>query len=121
MMPTVDPEGHLTGRMALLYAAALLPITAALCWAGLSGTVFLIASQILGIGFAVLGRRFLLGRTDRSARRLFLASLVYLPLLLVVLVGDMSEPTTRNSSSPDARVVEAHNTALDDVGRLVTF
>lgn len=121
MLPSVDPEGHLTGRMALLYAVALLPITATLCWTGLSGTVFLIASQILSVSFAVLGWRFLLGRTDRSARRLFLASLVYLPLLLVVLVGDTGAPNPGDRDDRGIRVVEATDPADEDLRPQVMF
>jgi protoheme IX farnesyltransferase len=121
MMPSIDPDGGLTGRMALLYAVALLPITAALCWTGLSGTTFLLASQLFGVCFALLGWRFLRGRTERNARRLFFASLLYLPLLLVVLVGDMDRPAAYGSQGSTIEVAQAHDAAADDAGRLVNF
>ncbi len=88
MLPAVDRAGDVTARMALLYAASLLPVAAALSWAGVTGTTFLVASQLLGGLLAALGWRFLRQRDDRSARRLFLASIAYLPLLLALMVVD---------------------------------
>jgi protoheme IX farnesyltransferase len=91
MLPAVDRAGSVTGRIALLYSAALLPLTASLWWCGATGTTFLVASQVLGLGFAAVGWQFLRHRTDRSARRLFLASIAYLPLLLACMVFDMDD------------------------------
>jgi protoheme IX farnesyltransferase len=105
MMPSVDREGDLTGRLAVLYAAALLPITAALSWIGLSGTVFLVCSQMLGIGFAVVGWKFLRLRSQTAARRLFLASIVYLPLLMALMVGDRTTPPPPTRHGVEAKVV----------------
>ena len=91
MLPAVDRPGELTARLALLYILSLLPVTAALSLAGVSGLGFLVASQLLGLGFAVVGWRFVRTRTEPSARRLFLASIVYLPLLLAAMVADMGD------------------------------
>jgi len=91
MLPAVDRPGELTARLALLYILSLLPVTAALSLAGVSGRGFLVASQLLGLGFAVVGWRFLRLRTEPAARRLFLASILYLPLLLAAMVVDMDD------------------------------
>jgi protoheme IX farnesyltransferase len=88
MLPEVDRSGRITGRLALLYAASLLPVTAALSWIGVSGTTFLMTSQLLGLAFAAIGWQFLNQRSDATARRLFLASIAYLPLLLSLMVID---------------------------------
>ena len=90
MLPAVDAEGRLTGRLAFIYAAALLPITAALSAAGVTGGAFLVASQVVGMAFVALGWVFLRDRSRQSARRLFLASILYLPLVLGLGVVDMS-------------------------------
>lgn len=90
MLPAVDAEGRLTGRLAFIYAAALLPITAALSVAGVTGGAFLVASQVVGLAFVALGWMFLRDRSRQSARRLFLASILYLPLVLGLGVVDMS-------------------------------
>jgi protoheme IX farnesyltransferase len=90
MLPAVDRPGDLTARLALLYILSLLPVTAALTLAGVSGRGFLVASQVLGFAFAALGWSFLRLRTDPAARRLFVASILYLPILLAVMVIDMT-------------------------------
>jgi protoheme IX farnesyltransferase len=89
LLPAVDRPGDLTARLALLYILSLLPVTAALALVGVSGLSFLAASQVLGLGFAAIGWRFVRRRTEPAARRLFVASILYLPLLLVAMVADM--------------------------------
>jgi protoheme IX farnesyltransferase len=89
MLPAVDPEGHLTGRLAFVYAAALLPITAVLSVIGVTGGLFLVTSQVVGIGFVALSWIFLRSRSEGAARRLFLASILYLPIVLGLMVTDM--------------------------------
>jgi len=91
MLPAVDRPGDLTARLALLYILSLLPVTAALALAGVSGGGFLVASQLLGLGFAAVGWRFLRLRSEPAARRLFLASILYLPLLMAAMVADMGD------------------------------
>jgi len=104
MLPAVDAEGRLTGRLAFIYAAALLPITAALSVAGVTGGAFLVASQVVGTAFVALGWVFLRDRSSRSARRLFLASILYLPVVLGLGVADMDhrrDVTVLSSVVPD--------------------
>lgn len=107
MLPSVDSEGRLTGRLAFVYAAALLPITAALSAAGVTGGTFLVASQVLGIGFLALGWVFLRDRSQQSARRLFLASILYLPVLLGISVADMNHHRDAAASTPGPTVASA--------------
>lgn len=101
MLPAVDAEGRMTGRLAVLYAAALLPITAALSAAGVAGGAFLVASQVFGLAFVALGWVFLRDRSQQSARRLFLASILYLPVVLGLGVVDMDH--RRDGAAPDAK------------------
>jgi protoheme IX farnesyltransferase len=95
MLPAVDGEGRLTGRLAFLYAAALLPITAALSAYGVTGWAYLITSQAVGLTFVSLGWVFLRTRTRLTARRLFLASILYLPVLLGLMVMDVDDRAVR--------------------------
>ncbi len=95
MLPAVDREGRLTGRLAFLYAAALLPITAALSAFGVTGGAFLVTSQALGLAFVGLGWLFLRARSQDAARRLFLASILYLPVLLGLMVVDVDDRAVR--------------------------
>lgn len=95
MMPAADPDGSATGRAAFVHALALLPITGALAAAGVTGMTYLVFSQVVGIGFAVLGLAFARRRGRLTARRLFLASIIYLPVLLGLMVFDMDDRLAR--------------------------
>jgi heme O synthase-like polyprenyltransferase len=54
----------------------------------MAGRVFLVGSFLLGIGMLAQGIRLRLRRTDANARLLFIASLVYLTVFLILLVGN---------------------------------
>jgi protoheme IX farnesyltransferase len=95
MMPAADPDGAITGRAAFVYALSLLPITGALAAAGVTGVTYLVLSQVVGIAFAALGLAFARQRVRLTARRLFLASIIYLPVLLGLMVSDMDDRLTR--------------------------
>jgi protoheme IX farnesyltransferase len=95
MMPASDPDGSVTGRAAFIYALALLPVTGALALAGVTGVTYLVLSQMAGIGFAFLGWTFARRRVRLTARRLFLASIIYLPVLLGLMVTDMGDRLAR--------------------------
>jgi len=86
MLSRFDPDGRRTGRQALLYAAALLVVSLAPARVGLAGTPYVVGAAALGL--ALLGWSAEMARhpTPTRARRLFLASVLYLPALLLLLV-----------------------------------
>jgi len=88
MLPLIDPQGHLTCLMIVLYSLALLPLGLAVTFAGLAGYLFAAASLLLGLGFFLLAVKLRRAKTPRNARRVFLGSLAYLPLLMFFLVLD---------------------------------
>jgi len=88
MLPVVEPNGVRAGRHALAYAAALLPVALVPSFTGLAGSAYLVAATLLGIALLVLAVRFWRERTDTSARALFFGSIIYLPLIWIVLVAD---------------------------------
>jgi protoheme IX farnesyltransferase len=88
MLPVVDPEGRRTGRQAVCYTLALLVVSLCPFLFNLTGPIYLAAALILGLAFVWFAFKFARDRTDSRARQLFYASLVYLPLLLVVMVLD---------------------------------
>ncbi|MCG6949045.1 MAG: heme o synthase [Acidobacteria bacterium] len=98
MLPAVDEEGSLTGRLSFLYAVSLLPITAALTAFGITGGAFLIASQVIGIAFVGLGWLFLRARSQSTAKNLFLASILYLTVLLGLMVVDVDDRAVRGGN-----------------------
>jgi protoheme IX farnesyltransferase len=88
MLPVIDPPGRRAGRQAVAYAAALIPVSAVPALGGLSGDIYLFTALALGAGLLWLAIRFAATRTDRSARRLFFASITYLPVLLIAMIAD---------------------------------
>ena len=85
MLPVVDPDGRRTGWQAVNYALLLLPVSLTPMLLGLTTPAFFFVALLLGVGFLTFAVRLLLNRSDRRARQLFLASIVYLPLLLAAL------------------------------------
>jgi protoheme IX farnesyltransferase len=88
LLPVVEPDGRSTGRQALLYAVALVPMSVAPALAGLAGAPYITVAIALGVALVALSLQFALDRSTMSARRLFFASIVYLPVLWAVLVAD---------------------------------
>jgi heme O synthase-like polyprenyltransferase len=88
MLPVIDPAGRRTGRQAVAYAAALIPVSALPTIAGVSGIPYLTVAAVLGIGLLALAVSFAAARTDRSARRLFLGSIAYLPILWIAMIAN---------------------------------
>ena len=87
MLPVIDPQGRRAGRQAVRYAAALVPVSLAPTFAGISGTVYFVSALALGLALLVLAVRFAATRNDRAARALFLGSITYLPLLWIVMIA----------------------------------
>jgi protoheme IX farnesyltransferase len=88
MLPVLDKDGAATGRQAVLGALALLPVSLlAVLW-GLSGWAYLVGALLLGLLFLRRAIAFALDRSPAAARLLMRASLLYLPLLLVLMLAD---------------------------------
>jgi protoheme IX farnesyltransferase len=90
MLPNADPKLSMTGRMIVLYAAALLPISVlpSVLTPALTGATYLVLAVVLGLGFLWFGIACAVYRARPDARRLFFASIVYLPLLLGAMMWD---------------------------------
>jgi len=88
MLPVIESDGRKTGRQAVVYAAALLPASLLPTLIGLSGTAYFISAAVLGVGLLGLSIRFARSRNDRFARALFLASIIYLPLIWLAMMLD---------------------------------
>ncbi len=88
LLPVLEPDGRRTGRQALLYAAALWPVSLMPTLLGLAGGAYIALATLLGGGLIILSARFARDRSTPAARRLFLFSIIYLPLLWGALVAD---------------------------------
>ena len=88
LLPVLEPDGRRTGQQALLYAAALWPVSLLPALVGLADGTYLVVATVLGFVFIGLAALFARERSMASARRLFLFSITYLPLLWGALVAD---------------------------------
>jgi protoheme IX farnesyltransferase len=88
LLPVIEPDGRSTGRQAVLYAAATIPVSLLPTAVGLAGPRYLAAALVLGTVVLWLAFGFAATRSPASARRLFAGTIIYLPLLWLVLVLD---------------------------------
>lgn len=88
MVSVVEPEGRLAGRQAVLFAAALLPVSLVPAVAGITGIAYFWIAVVLGTAMVWLAARFAATRSDESARALFYGSITYLPLIWVAMILD---------------------------------
>jgi protoheme IX farnesyltransferase len=92
MMSVVDPG--LNGRVALRYSLACFPICAVFPWLGLTSSAFAVLSCVPNGAMAWSAWRFWRARgakRDAEAKRLFWASLVHLPAVLVLMMACKAE------------------------------
>lgn len=88
LLPIVEPDGKSTGRQVVTNCLALLLVGLSPTFVGLSGGVYFFAAVVFGIAFLAYGISFAVSRTAPAARQLLLASLLYLPAVLIVMALD---------------------------------
>ena len=98
MVTVNDETGSSTSRYILGNCAALIPLSLLPSVIGMTSVVYFIGALVIGLIFLLCGILFAFSffsrrndavvRTNLFARRLFYASLVYLPVLLLLMVID---------------------------------
>jgi protoheme IX farnesyltransferase len=88
MLPVVEPDGDSTARQILLYSLLLIPISVLPRWMGMAGTLYAAGAIGMGLLFLYSGVRVSVNRTRAQARKVLLASVVYLPVLYCLMVFD---------------------------------
>jgi heme o synthase len=86
MLSVDDDGGAVTFRQAALNAAALIPVSLVPASLAMAGRPYAVAALLLSVGLLLFALDGVRAPTPRRARRLFLATLVYLPVLLGALV-----------------------------------
>lgn len=88
MLPVVEPDGLSTFRQIIVYSALLIPISLLPTVIGMSGPIYFWGALFLGLGMLLIGAYLGITRSVTDARRLLRASVIYLPILLVLIVTD---------------------------------
>jgi heme o synthase len=88
LLPVIEPDGASTGRQIVLNSLALLGVALIPTLIGLSGTAYFVVAFCLGTVLLALSLRLARSAAMLDARRLLLATLVYLPCLLAVMAAD---------------------------------
>lgn len=86
MLPVVEPEGLRTGQQIVIWALLLLPVSLMPTALGTSGSVYFFGAIVLGLLYIASGIVAAASLSRRNARRVLLASVLYLPVLLGLMV-----------------------------------
>ena len=81
LLPVIQPDGRSTGRQAVLYTAALIPLSMMPTGVGLASPRYLVGAHHARRHPDGAGLEFSAKRDLATARRLFFGSILYLPIL----------------------------------------
>ena len=88
LLAVVDATGRRTARHLLVYSVLLAPVSVAPAWLGVAGAGYAAGAGLLAVGLLALAGRFAARPSTDRARVLFRATLVYLPLVWILLLAD---------------------------------
>jgi heme o synthase len=88
MLPANDGEGRFTSREILVFTVALLPVSVLPVFMGHAGLIYFCGAMALGLFFLHSGARLAISRSKLLARRLLLASIIYLPVVFGLMMVD---------------------------------
>jgi len=88
MLPSVKGGEHAVCQATVMSAVLLVPLSLLIVTLRMAGTAYAVFAVLVGIWFAWKAVRFYRDRSREMARAAFLASLLYLPLLLLAMVFD---------------------------------
>lgn len=88
MLPPLEPLGKWTAWQIIGFLVVLIPASVLPTLTGLSGSFYLIGTVLLGLIFILAALPFLYNTTRQNARTILLASVIYLPLWLGLIVAD---------------------------------
>jgi protoheme IX farnesyltransferase len=88
MLPVVEPDGRVTAQQIVVYTLMLLPVSLLPTVLGMSGRVYFVGAIVLGLLFLYASVRAALSLSRQRAKKLLLASVIYLPLLFILMVAN---------------------------------
>ena len=88
LLPVIHPDGRSTNRQIVINCLGLLGVALLPTLIGIAGIVYFCAALILGIVFLGFGVNLSISRSTIAAKRLLYASLIYLPLVFLMMALD---------------------------------
>jgi len=88
MLPPADQKGRFMATQVLGFSLLLIPVSLIPVMMGHAGRIYLVGATVLGVSFLYYGVRFAISRSNLLARRVMLASVVYLPLVYILMMLD---------------------------------
>lgn len=86
MLPVVEPDGRVTAQQIVVYTLMLIPVSLLPTVLGVSGRIYFFGAIALGLLFLYSSIRAAFSMSRQHARQLLLASVLYLPLLFILMV-----------------------------------
>ena len=86
MLPSIYPESKRTSYVILFFTVALLITSLGLYILKVGGILYAIGAALLGVAFFMVALKVIMESNKKNARRLMLASIIYLPLLLIIIL-----------------------------------
>lgn len=86
MLPVIEPSGKITARQIVIFAVLTLIISVLPYFFGFAGVIYLVGSILLGFWFLYESIKMAREKSDSQARKLLRVSVIYLPLIYLILV-----------------------------------
>jgi len=86
-LPRGQKQAHFMVWQTLVFSASLVPITLAPSLLRQAGIAYFVAVLLLSSGFLYYAARLAISKSNRAARQLLFASIVYLPIVFGLIVG----------------------------------
>ena len=88
MLPVIEPNGTRTIRQIFWHLTLLFPVCFLPFIIGMSGNIYLFGTTILTLGYFLSAIPMLKEKSSKNASRILKASVLYLPLLIVIIIID---------------------------------
>jgi protoheme IX farnesyltransferase len=95
MLPVVEEDGRSTAHRILGYSLILIPLSLLPTFFGMAGRIYLVGATVLGVALFYFGARLAFlkmppnsARSKMLARHVLQATVIYLPLLFALMMGN---------------------------------
>ncbi|MCL4126754.1 UNVERIFIED_CONTAM: hypothetical protein GTU68_029691, partial [Idotea baltica] len=90
MLPSIDEDGTRTFKQIIYYSVLLIPVSLLPTFLGLTSFVYAIGALIIGVLLLITGFEVSRLRTTKAAGKLLRGTVIYLPILFVLIILDFA-------------------------------